>query len=116
MNREVLSENEKGYLGVSGDDVTEDASKYYNIPIGVYVREVVKGGAADKAGLKADDVIVKVNDMEITSMTQLKEYVNSLKVGTKVNVTYMRNSDGKYKKAQITVTLAKNPQLSNSSK
>ena len=114
MNREILSENEKGYLGISGYDVTEEASKYYNIPIGVYINEVVQGGAAYKAGLKVSDVIVKVNNIEVTSMTQLKEYVNSLKVGTKIDITYMRNSDGnKYKKSQVTVTLGKNPQLTN---
>lgn len=114
MSRQVLSSAEQGYLGVSGYDVTEEVSKYYNIPIGVYVKEVVSGGAADKAGLKAEDIITKVNDMDVTSITQLKDYVNSLKVGTKVQVTYARNTDGKYKKAKVTVTLGKNPQLSSS--
>ncbi len=114
MSREVLSEDEQGFLGITGTPVTEEASSYYNIPVGVYIRDVVQGAAADAAGLKAEDIITKVNDVEITSIMQLREYVNSLKVGTKVEVTYMRNTDGQYKEAIVTVTLGKNPDLNNS--
>lgn len=111
MSRQILSASEQGYLGIAGYDVTEEASKYYNIPMGVYIAEVPQGGAADKAGIKAEDIITKVNDLDITSISQLKSYVNSLKVGTKVKITYMRNSDGKYEKSTVTATLGKNPQL-----
>lgn len=114
MSREILSPEQQGYLGVSGYDVTEDVSSYYNIPVGVYIKEVSEGAAADKAGLKPEDVITKVNDIQITSFTQLKEYVNSQKVGTDVKVTYMRNTDGEYKEATVTVTLAQNPNLNES--
>ncbi len=112
MNREVLSEEEQGYLGITNcDDVTEDISKHFNIPIGVYIGEVSKGAAADKAGIKPEDIITKVNDIEITSFTQLKDKVNSLKVGTVVEITYMRNLDGDYKEVKVKVTLEKNPFL-----
>lgn len=116
MSREVLSESEQGYLGIYGEDVTGELATYYSMPVGVYVHEVTEGGAAEKAGLKMDDIITKVNDVEITSMTQLKDKVNSLRVGTKVEITYMRNSDGEYKEATVTVTLGQNPQLSNNTK
>ncbi|MDD3172367.1 MAG: trypsin-like peptidase domain-containing protein [Herbinix sp.] len=116
MNREVLSEKEQGYLGIAGYDVTEDASTFYNIPIGVYIDDVTKGGAAEKAGLKAEDIITKVNDLDITSITQLKDKVNSFKVGTEVEITYMRNTDGDYKEAKVTVTLGQNPELANANK
>ena len=113
MNREILSEEEQGYLGITGYDVTEDDSKRYNIPIGVYIDTVSKDAAADKAGIKPEDIITKVNDAEITSFTQLKDKVNSLKVGTEIEVTYMRNTDGKYKESKVKVTLGKNPSLNN---
>lgn len=114
MSREVLSEAEQGYLGITGNDVTEDVAAYYNMPVGVYINEAVKGGAADKAGLKTDDIITKADDIEISSISQLKEYVNSLRVGSKVTITYMRNSDGTYKEEKVTVTLGKNPSLNSS--
>ncbi len=113
MSREVLSEAEQGYLGISGSDVTEEVAAYYNMPVGVYVKEAVKDGAAEKAGLRTDDIITKADDIEISSISQLKEYVNSRRVGTKVIVTYMRNTNGTYEEGKVTVTLGKNPSLEN---
>jgi Trypsin-like serine proteases, typically periplasmic, contain C-terminal PDZ domain len=116
MSREILSDSQKGYLGITGTDVTEDAAKFYNIPIGVYVENVAKGGAAENAGLKSEDIITKVNDLKVTSITQLKDKVNSMKVGTQVEITYMRNTDGKYHEAKVKTVLGQNPELSNSNK
>jgi len=109
MTREVLTEAEKGYLGIMGQDVTEDVASYYNMPVGVYVEQVSEGGAADKAGLLAEDIITGADDLEISSISQLKEYVNSLRVGTEVTITYMRNTNGKYEEATVTVTLEQYP-------
>lgn len=114
MNREVLEEDEQGYLGIAGNDVTEDVADYYNMPVGVFVNEVTAGGAAEKGGLLAGDVITKVDDIEITAITQLRDYVTSLRVGTEVEVTYMRNADGDYKEGKVTVSLGKNPNLNTS--
>jgi len=112
MNRIVLSEAEQGYLGIAGNDVTEDVASYYNMPVGVFVNEVSPGGAAEKAGLLQGDVITTADKIDITSITQLKDYVNSLKVGTEVTISYMRNTNGKYEKGTVTVTLGQNPNLS----
>jgi serine protease Do len=112
MNREILSEEEQGYLGIAGNDVTEDVASYYNMPVGVFVNEVTKGGAAEKAGLQSGDIITKVDDIEVTSITQLRDYVNSKRVGTDVQVTYMRNANGKYEQGTVKVTLGQNPNLS----
>lgn len=111
MTREVLTEAEKGYLGIAGIDVTEDVASFYNMPVGVYVQEVTKGGAAEKAGLKTDDIIIGADDLEITSITQLKEYVNSHRVGAEVKIKYMRNANGQYEEGTVTVTLGQNPNL-----
>lgn len=115
-SREILSKEDQGYLGITGNDVTEDVAKSYNMPVGVYVYEVSKDGAAEKAGLLHGDIITAVNGVEITSMTQLKEKVNSMKVGTEVVVKYKRSTDGKYKKNEVTVTLGKNPRLNSTDK
>ena len=104
MNKEILSEDEKGYLGISGTEVTQEASAY-NMPYGVYVKEVAKGGAAEKGGVKAGDVITAVNKVEVTTMASLQEKVNSYRKGTKVELTVQRSSDGKYKAKKLTVTL-----------
>lgn len=111
MSRELLKAEEQGYLGITGTDVTEDVKASLNIPVGVYIYEVAEEGAANKAGLLQGDVITAVNDVEITSITQLREYVNSLRIGTEVSITYMRSSEGNYKENTVTVTLGANPNL-----
>ena len=113
MTREILEEKDQGYLGIAGNDVTEDVASYYNMPIGVFINEITEGGAAEKAGLLANDIITKVDKVEITSISQLKEYVTSKRVGTEVTVTYMRKTGKEYKEGTVTVTLGQNPNLSN---
>jgi len=112
MNRVTLSEAEQGYLGIAGNDVTEEIASFYNMPVGVFVNEISKGGAAEKAGLQSGDIITMADDIDITSITQLRDYVNSLKVGTQVEITYMRNTNGQYEQGKVTVTLGQNPNLS----
>lgn len=109
MTREVLTEDEQGYLGVSGRTITEDVSEYFNMPIGVYVVEISKGGSAEKAGLIAGDIITKINGIEISDINQMKEKVNSIRVGKTVSVTYMRAMDGEYVETTVEVTLMKKP-------
>lgn len=104
MNREILDDDEKGYLGISGKTVSQEAVAY-NVPYGVHVKEVAEGGAADKAGIKVNDVITAVNKMEVTTMESLQEKVNSYRKGTKVEITLQRSNNGKYEEKKVTVTL-----------
>lgn len=105
MNREVLKDEEKGYLGISGRTVSESLSEAYGFPIGVYVSAVSENGAAKKAGIKQGDIIVKINDAKITSIQQVQEKVNSTKAGTDITVTIARSQDGEYKEQDVKVTL-----------
>lgn len=109
-NREILADTEKGYLGVSIRDVTEEVAQMYNWPIGVYVIETVPDGSAVKAGILAGDIITKVNDTEITAKTQLQEKVTSYRIGTEITVTVMRSVNGKFEEKQIKVTLSGYPE------
>lgn len=104
MNKEKLSDNEKGYLGVSVRTVTDEAS-YYNIPNGAYVEAVSDGGAADKAGLKTGDIITSINNMEVTTKESLQEKVNSYRKGTEIEVIFQRSSNGVYEEKKVTVKL-----------
>ncbi len=105
MKREVLKEEEKGYLGISGTDVSEEANALYGIPFGVLVSEVAESGAAAEAGIQKGDIITKVNDVEVKSIQSLKEKVNSYRVGTEFPITVMRNDTGEYKETVVQVTL-----------
>ncbi len=112
MNKEILNEDEKGYLGISGTEVTQQVTMY-NMPYGVYVKEVAKGGAAEKGGIKAGDVITAVNKVEVTTMESLQEKINSYRKGTKVDITVQRSNNGEYKAKKLTVTLQGKESLDN---
>ncbi|MFE7133333.1 S1C family serine protease [Streptomyces sp. NPDC057638] len=62
-------------------------------PSGVAIVEVVKGGAADEAGLRAGDIITKIGSHEITTITSLAEALASEQPGDQVVVSYLRNGE-----------------------
>ena len=99
MNRKTrttVDEDKRGYLGISGVDVTSDISKQMGIPTGAYVAAVVDGSAADKAGLKKGDVITKFDGSGVSSMTSLKELMSYYEAGETVDITFKRADNGEY--------------------
>ena len=69
--RDRVSEDEKGYLGITCLDVTDQASQSYNIPAGVYVSTVTDGAAAQQAGIQTGDIITGMEGNTITGSDQL---------------------------------------------
>ena len=67
---------------------------------GVYINEVLKGSAADKAGLKKDDVIVAIDGQKITDGASVQAKVNSYHPGDKATITIIR--DGKKQDVSVT--------------
>lgn len=109
MNRETLSEDEQGYLGVEPKTVTDEIASFYGWPTGAYVANVLQGSAAEAAGLYVGDIITSVNGVQIITAEQLKSAVNSYRYGTTINVVVQRNVDGKYTEIPLSVTLMKKP-------
>lgn len=103
--REVLEEDEKGYLGISGTNVTEEISEGYNMPEGVYVSQVSENSGAKEAGIVKGDIIVKLNGTEVKTISALKERVNAYRVGTKIKLTIKRSENGTYKEKEVEVVL-----------
>ena len=75
-----------------------------NLKEGIYVASVTKNGSAAKAGLKANDVITKVDGKKVTDVASLHSILYSHKVGDSVNVTVNRNGNTR----DIKVTLQGN--------
>ncbi|WMJ87628.1 S1C family serine protease [Anaerocolumna sp. MB42-C2] len=109
MNRTVLTEKEKAYLGIAGKDVTDDYSQRFNMPVGVYVGEIKEGSAAEKAGLKVGDIIVSVNNITIKTMADLQEVLGYTKADTSGTVVIKSLEDGKYVDKTINVTFDARP-------
>lgn len=119
MNREtrdLASDSEAGYLGVSVQDVSSEATEYYDIPSGAYLSEVEENGAADQAGLKKGDIITKFDGIAITGASELKNTIAYYKQGETVEVVYMRSDNGTYKEQTVQVTLAKSEAIEESKK
>lgn len=91
----------KPQLGISCQDVTEDISRMYNMPVGVYVTDVSDGSAAEKAGLQSGDIITAVDGVDVETAEELNAKKNTHTAGDKIEVTYMRN--GKENTAEITL-------------
>ncbi len=85
---------QRAVLGVKMGDVTDKIAKEKNLKTleGAYVDEVVENSAAEKAGIKKEDVIIKVNDINIKNGAQLQEQIGRFSPGDKVNVTVLRGN------------------------
>ena len=97
---------QRGILGVEGGELNSISSKEYGLSLtqGFYINKVTRNSGADKAGLAKGDVIVKIDEQNISSFADLSGYINTKRPNDKVQVTY--NRDGKTK--VIPVTLSKN--------
>ena len=86
------------YLGIS----IYDSNSYFNNTSGVYVESVEKNGAADKAGIKSGDKIIKVNGVKIANTSYFRYQLYKYNIGDKIKITIERNGIEK----TLTVTLA----------
>ena len=96
---------QKGLLGVSGRGLNAEYAKFLSISEteGFYVANIEDDMGAKKAGIKTGDIIIKVDEVQIKSFSDLTGYLGSKRPNEKVEVTYLR--DGK--KNQVKVTLKK---------
>ncbi|MDY6329542.1 MAG: trypsin-like peptidase domain-containing protein [Lachnospiraceae bacterium] len=108
MNKETLTKvdsDKKGYLNIYGRDVTSTLSETYSVPTGVYVIEVMEGGAADKAGIEKSNVITKINGETVSSMEDLQSKLEYYEKGTEVTLTIQYAKGNEYKEKEVKVTL-----------
>lgn len=99
------SKVKRPFIGISGIDLNAETAKTYNLVEGVYVKSVEDFSAAEKAELKAGDVIIEVEGKSIKTMNELNEVKNSHKIGDELKLKI--NRDGTEK--EITLTLGEQP-------
>jgi len=92
---------ERGYLGVSIQDVTPAIAQALNVEVGkgAVVMEIDEGSPAAKAGLKPGDVVTRVRDAEIESASDMSRTVAQLSPGQRVGIEYLR--EGKSRQAEL---------------
>ena len=96
-------EIKRAYLGISMGDISTSAYQLMrsgitidsSITSGVIVFDVSNGGPCDKAGIKKGDVIVKIGDVDVNNVAELRYYLYKNKPNDKVDVTVMRGNTTK---------------------
>ena len=93
----------RGLLGIMLQDIDEDLAESFDLSKvkGILITEVVKDSPAEKAGLKARDIIVKMNDVELRDSGDLRNKVAMTIPGTEVDLEVIR--DGKPKTIEVVV-------------
>ena len=99
------SKVKRPYIGITGLDLNEQMAKTYKLVVGVYVKSVEDFSAAEKAGIKAGDVIIEAEGKKITKMDELNEIKNSHKIGDEFKIKVNRNGEEK----ELTITLGEQP-------
>ena len=113
-SRDKLDDSEHGVLGIKGSSVSSEAVQMYGIPAGVFVKKVTEGGAADKAGLKANSVITEFNGKAVSSIDQLIEYLSYYEPDEEVELTVQVPHGTSYKEETVKVTLDENTDADDS--
>lgn len=110
-----FGEVRRGILGIKGGELSADLAKAFGIDSqkGAFVSEVLPNSAADKAGLKAGDVITEINGQRINSFAELRAKIATTGAGKNVNLTYLR--EGKTAKTDVVLQSDEQAQTSANS-
>lgn len=104
-NFKTTGQFERPYLGVNYQMISKQSALLNEVPQGAYVQNVVTGSPAEKAGVKAGDIIVEIDGQKIndSSSQSLATLINKKKIGDSVNLKIWRDN----KEQSITVKLEK---------
>ena len=93
------------YIGIGGIDLDEQTAKYYNFPIGIYVKKIEASSPASSSSLKVGDVITKVDGNDVSTVNELTKYIESKNIGDKVTLSVYRNNEN----TDVEITLGEQP-------
>lgn len=110
QTRTEVAAGDAGYIGISLQEVSEQISAAYNMPVGVYIRDVEENSAAERAGIVPGDIIVKFDGDKISSYADLQEVLRYYAAGDTATVTVMRPEKGQYVQYDLSITLGRKPE------
>jgi len=99
----------RGWIGVEPQDITPELAESFGLQktSGTIIAGVLKGGPADKAGVKPGDILLSVADKPVTDTISMLNLVAQLTPGDKVKVTVLRKS----RETQLDLTVGKRPRM-----
>lgn len=108
INREVISAEDQGFLGIdatTAQNVTDVYAQRFNMPLGVYVNDIIEGSPAEDAGLVQGDIITGLDGVAIETIDDLKSALGYKKAGQQVELTIQSKDKGAYVEKTLTLTL-----------
>lgn len=98
---------QRGYLGVQIADINQEIKEKNDLPStkGVFISSVTEDGGSDKAGIKANSVILKVGSKEVNSVAELQEEIGKRRPGDKVSLT-IRKENGEQEIKEVVLRSA----------
>ena len=108
MNREVIAEGDQGFLGIdasTAQEVTVVYASRFNMPIGVYINDVIEDSPAEKAGLKAGNIITGLDGTKIETIDDLISALSYKKAGQEVKLIIQVKENGAYVEKTLLVNL-----------
>jgi serine protease Do len=108
-NFKTTGEFDRPYLGVSYQMITKQAALLNEVPAGAYVKEVLAGSPAEKAGIKVGDILTEIDGKKLADSpqsTSLASFINNRKIGDTISVKLWRDD----KEQTLNVKLEKKAQ------
>ncbi|HHU70689.1 MAG TPA: trypsin-like serine protease [Clostridiales bacterium] len=110
INREEVKAGEQGFLGVyldSSIDVNELYAERFNMPMGVYINDIVPDSPAEKAGLKQGHIITGIDSQKIETMEELLNILSYRRAGDEIKLVISELENGAYAEKTLEITLGK---------
>lgn len=103
--RNEVDAEKAGYLGIQGQNVSDEMATMLDMPTGIFVYKIIEGGAASKTDLREKDIIVKFDDQTVRTMANLQDMLRYYEEGETVNLTVNSLENGSYVERTISITL-----------
>ena len=105
QTRIAVDKDAQGYLGIRVTNIDAATSQAYGMPIGVYVYQIMDGGAAANSDLKEKDIITKFDGQSITTAEELTDMLTYYESGSQVTLTVQTLVNGAYIEHEVSVIL-----------
>lgn len=113
INNKATEVTEMGFLGVNvqtARNVTSDLSMQFNMPIGVFINDIVEASPAEQAGLKSGNIIVGFNEVKVETVEDLLNILSYSRPGDEIILKIKELQNGEYIDKELKVILSERPE------
>ena len=101
----LLNNADRAWFGIKGQDIPKNLAREYELESGVYVGEVENASPALSAGIKAGDILVAINDEEVSGIREFSDKLLEQEIRAVVQVKLLRKSEDGLKEITLEVNL-----------